>query len=91
MPIGQRRGRGLDANRVHHALGWDETECRLRVQLGTSQPLLVPAITKTLTMVGAELLLNGDKDRSFLGAGATDHTAHVLPGVSWGHLEQSQP
>lgn len=76
---------------MHHALGWDETECRLRVQPGPSQPLLVPAITKTLTVVGAELLLNGDKDRRFLGAGATDHTAHVLPGVSRGHLEQSQP
>lgn len=76
---------------MHHTLGWDETECRLRVQPGPSQPLLVSTITKTLTVVGAELLLNGDKDRSFLGAGATDYTAHVLPGVSWGHLEQSQP
>lgn len=58
---------------------------------GPLTALLVPAITKTLTVVGAELLLNGDKDRSFLSAGATDHTAHVLSGVSRGHLKQSQP
>lgn len=76
---------------MHHALGWNETECRLRVQLGPSQPLLVTAIAKTLTVRGDEALLDGDKDRSFVGARATDHTAHILPGVSWGHLEQPQP
>lgn len=61
------------------------------LRLGPSQPLLVTEIPKTLTVGGAEVLLDGDEDRSFMGARATDHAAHILPGVSWGHLEQSQP
>lgn len=76
---------------MHHALGCDETECRLWVQRGPSQPLLFTALPKTLTVGGAEVLLDSDKDRSFLGARATDDSAHILARVSWGHLEQSQP
>jgi hypothetical protein len=75
---------------VHHALGCDETGCRLWVQLGPSQPLLLTALPKTLTVGGAEGLLDGDKDRSFLGARATDDSAYILSRVSWGHLEKSQ-
>lgn len=76
---------------MHHTLGWDETVCRLRVQLGPSQPLLFTAISKTLTVGGSEVLMDGDRDKSFMGAGVTDHSADILPGVIWNHLEQSQP
>lgn len=53
---------------MHHTLGCDETECRLWVQLGPSLSLLFPAIPETLTVGGAEVLLDSDKDRSFMGA-----------------------
>lgn len=56
-----------------------------------SPPLLFAAIPKTLTVGGAEMLLDSDKDRSFMGARATDDPAHILSRVSWCELEQSQP
>lgn len=76
---------------MHHTLGCDETECRLWAQPGPSQPLLGTATPETLTVGGAEVLLDSDKDRRFMGARATDDSAHILSRVSWGHLEQSQP
>lgn len=59
-----------------------------------ARPLQLPLFTeipRTLTVGGAVVLLDSDEDGSFVGARATDHAAHVLPGVSWGHLEQPQP
>lgn len=53
---------------MYHTLGCGETECRLWVQLGPSPPLLFTAFPGTLTVGGAEVLLDSDKDRSFMGA-----------------------
>lgn len=61
------------------------------VGVALEAPPLSVMTPETLTVRGAQALLDRDEDRGFLSAQAADHAAYVLPRVGWGHLRQTQP
>lgn len=97
MSIGQGGRGGLDADGVHHTLGWEaETGDRVWELLRLEPPSRSPHCLsgpppQILTVGGAMALLDADQDGGFLRPRAAHHATHVLPRVGGGHLGQAQP